>query len=276
MADADAAPPPPAASAHPPPLAPGPPLRPPRRLGPGPGPEGPGTRLMRFDRVQRAAHWANALLFAVLVLTALPLYFSAVERLVGRHVLVAQVHLWAGVALPLPLVVAAAGPWGARMRRDLRRVNRWREEELRWLWTFGRLGRADDKFNPGQKLNTIFVGGTIAVMLGTGCILEWFGLFPVTWRTGATFVHEALAFAAVVVVVGHVAVALTHPEPLRAMVRGWVGREWAERHAPRWLDEEQGAGGAEIPTGRPGATAGRTAWTRSRTVRRPPGSPRAG
>ena len=33
------------------------------------------SRVLRFDRVQRTAHWANALLFGILMLTALALYF---------------------------------------------------------------------------------------------------------------------------------------------------------------------------------------------------------
>lgn len=230
---------------------------------PGPGPTdatpGPGApsprpaptagvvELLRFDVVQRAAHWANALLFGMLVLTALPLYFSSVERLVGRHVLIAQVHVWCGVAWPVPLLVSLVGPWGTRMRRDLRRINRWRPAEVRWLQTFGRAGEARDKFNPGQKLNAIFVGGTIAVTLGTGCVLEWFGLFPVSWRSGATFVHEVLAFAIVIVVAGHIVMAFTHPEALRSMLDGRVSRSWAARKAPDWLAEELGDDAAVAP-----------------------------
>lgn len=219
-------------------------------------PAAAAVRLLRFDRVQRAAHWANALLFAILIVTALPLYFASVERLVGRHVLVAQIHLWAGVALPVPLVVSLVGPWGARMRRDLRRLNRWTDDELRWLRTLGRhQGLEADKFSPGQKLNAAFVGGAIVVMLGTGVILEWFGLFPVSWRTGATFVHELLSFVIVVVVVGHVVMALTHPESLRSMIGGWVSERWAARYAPGWLAEL-----ATTPTTaiEPGDAGGRT------------------
>jgi formate dehydrogenase subunit gamma len=201
------------------------------------------ARLLRFDRTQRAAHWGTALLFGILILTALPLYFSSLERLIGRHALVAQVHLWAGIALPVPIVLSLLGPWGARMRRDLRRINRWTYDEVRWLRSLGRqVPPVMDKFNPGQKLNAIFVGGTIVVMLGTGLILQWFGPFPVSWRTGATLVHEVLALVAAVVVAGHVGFAVTHREALRSMVRGRVSAEWAARHAPRWLEEERARG----------------------------------
>lgn len=205
------------------------------------------VRVARFDRVQRAAHWANALLFGILILTALVLYFSSLERLVGRHVLIAEIHLWAGVALPVPIIVSLLGPWGRRMREDVRRINRWTRSEVRWLRTLGRNApEVVDKFNPGQKLNAIFVAGAIVVMLGSGVVLKWFGLFPVSWRSGATLVHEVLAFIVVVVVVGHIAFALSHREALRSMVKGWVSEEWAARHASGWLAEERGA---ELPAG---------------------------
>lgn len=199
-------------------------------------------RLLRFDRVERAAHWINAFLFAILMATALPLYFVQVEALVGRRELIAQVHTWAGVALPVPLMISLAGPWGARFRRDVRRFNVWMSEETRWLRGLGQERLPElDKFNPGQKLNALFIGGAIAVMLGTGAILKWFGLFPLDWRTGATFVHDLLAAAIFVVVFGHIAFAVTHRDALRSIFKGWVTESWAARHAPRWLQEEKAA-----------------------------------
>jgi formate dehydrogenase subunit gamma len=96
---------------------------------------------------------------------------------------------------------------------------------------------AADKFNPGQKLNSVFIGATIVVMLVTGSILQWFRLFPVPWRTGATFVHDVFALFVFVVVLGHVVLAFTHRELLRSMFSGWVGESWAASHATRWLGE---------------------------------------
>jgi formate dehydrogenase subunit gamma len=205
-------------------------------------------RITRFDLVQRVAHWSNALLFGILMLTALPLYFSSVESLVGRHLLIAEIHLWAGLVLPVPLVVSLLGPWGARMRRDIRRISRWTKDEVRWLWRAGwKAPRITDKFNPGQKINAIFVAGAMVVMLGTGLILKWFNVVPVDWRQGATFVHEVLAFAIFIVVIGHIGFAVTHRDALRAMVRGWVPETWARKHAPGWLEEEREADALRTP-----------------------------
>jgi formate dehydrogenase subunit gamma len=219
--------------------------------------------------VQRAAHWANATLFAILMLTALPLYFAAFSTVVGRRHLVAEIHLWAGIALPVPLLVALVGPWGARMRRDARRVNLWTRDEIRWLRTLGKSPVADmDKFNPGQKLNAIFIAGVILVMLATGSVMQWFRYFAVDWRTGATFVHDVFAWIIFIVVFGHIAFALSHPDSLRSMVRGWVTERWAARYAPGWLKELQAEG--MVPR-----TAARRPLPRRRVAQPPRRSPLA-
>jgi formate dehydrogenase subunit gamma len=206
-----------------------------------------GARLLRFDGVQRAAHWANAGLFGILMVTAIPLYFGSLFGVVLERHLVSEIHLWAGIVLPLPIFLSLIGPWGARMRRDVRRINLWTRDEIRWLRSLGNSSAVLDKFNPGQKLNAIFTAGVIVVMLASGSVMEWFGLFPVGWRPGATFVHDLFAFLVFVVVFGHVAFALTHRASLRSMFTGWVTEGWASRHAEGWLREEQAGGDPRPP-----------------------------
>jgi formate dehydrogenase subunit gamma len=198
------------------------------------------SRIVRFDGVQRSAHWANALLFGILMLTALPLYFGSLAGVFGRRAIVAEVHLWTGLVLPVPILISLLGPWGSQMRRDVRRINRWTKDEVAWLRLLGRSApRVVDKFNPGQKLNAIFIGASMLVMLATGFVLKWFRFFPVSWRTGATFVHDVLAFAIFAVVFGHILFALAHRDSMRSMIKGWVTEAWAARHAPGWLREEK-------------------------------------
>jgi formate dehydrogenase subunit gamma len=146
--------------------------------------------------------------------------------------------VWSGIALPVPLLISLAGPWGRQLRVDLRRCNLWSREEILWLRSLGRhrLRRAD-KFNPGQKLNVIFVGSAIVVMVGTGSIMYWLSYFPLEWRTGATFVHDVVAAAIVLVVIGHLVFVLTHVDALKAMFTGAISTAWAERHAPGWAAE---------------------------------------
>jgi formate dehydrogenase subunit gamma len=202
--------------------------------------------VLRFDRVERAVHWVNAALFLILIVTGAALYFTPLIALVGRRRLIEQVHLYAGLTLPLPLLLAVAGSWGRGLRRDVSRINGWTEADLQWLrglvdTASGRrqvaLRPRLGKFNAGQKLNAAFVAGGGLVMLGTGALLHWYVPFPLSWRAGATFVHNWLAVTFAIVIVGHITLALADREALRAMLGGRVSRAWAARHAPAWLDE---------------------------------------
>lgn len=203
---------------------------------------------MRFDRVERAVHWTNAALFAILIVTGAALYFTPLIALIGRRELVESIHLYAGLALPVPLLLALLGSWGRALRRDLGRINRWTEADRRWLRGLvdARSGRQRPdseapqrigKFNAGQKLNAAFTAGGALVMLATGSLLRWYEPFPLSWRAGATFVHEWLALLFVIVIAGHIVMALADTEALRSMLLGRIGRGWASRHAPAWLEE---------------------------------------
>jgi formate dehydrogenase subunit gamma len=201
-----------------------------------------GDRVVRFTRAQRWLHWSNATLFLVLLATGMTLYVPALTRLVGRRVLVKDIHVYSGLLLPAPLLLAYAGRWRDAVRRDVRRFARWSVDDRRWLLSLGRRGKARmGKFNAGQKLNAIFVAGCIPLMLATGGIMRWFDPFPLAWRTGATFVHDWIALILLVVIVGHIAKALAEPIALRAMVRGTVPAGHVERRHPRWWAEVQDA-----------------------------------
>ena len=203
-----------------------------------------GEQLVRFDRVERAAHWLTAVLFLILIFTGAALYVPALVGFVGRRALVVRIHIDAGLALPLPLLVSLAGSWGRSLRADLRRLNRWTGNDRQWFRALRHHEPTADiptgKFNAGQKLNAAFVLGVMVVMLMTGSIMRWVYLWPLPWRTGATFVHDVVAYLLVAVVIGHIGMALTHPPALRSIFTGRVSRAWAKRHAPLWLEEVEG------------------------------------
>jgi formate dehydrogenase subunit gamma len=202
----------------------------------------PDASITRFDRVERAAHWVNAALFGIVMLTGAVLYIGQLSVLVGNRATVRFIHVYAGLAIPVAFLVAYFPRWGAMLRRDFSRINRWTEDDKRWLRTFGRdkdvrLG----KFNAGQKLNAAFVVGATVVMVATGAIMKWFEPFPVDVRTGATFVHDWFAFFIWIAVLGHIWFAFKDPEALKAMWRGAVSARWARTHRPRWYEETTGA-----------------------------------
>jgi formate dehydrogenase subunit gamma len=195
------------------------------------------NRLPRFDRVERTAHWCTAALMLVLLFTGFSLYVGPLSDLVGRRRLVETVHVYSGLLLPIPVVVALLLRAGGELRADLGRLNRWTADDRRWWSRKRRPHVALGKFNPGQKLNATFIGAAIVVMLMSGAIMRWYEPFSDSWRQGATFVHDWFAIALLFAIVGHIALALRDPEALAGMVRGWVNASWARRNRPRWYAE---------------------------------------
>jgi len=198
------------------------------------------AELERFDRVERYAHWTTASLFGICMLTGAALYAGPVSTLVGQRELVRMLHVSAGLALPVPLLVGVVGRWGRKLRGDLRRLGRFDDEDRRWLHKRSRPAAQLGKFNPGQKLNAAFLGSAIVVMIASGIVLKWFSLFALDTRTGATFVHDWVALGIWLSVAGHILIALRDPVALGAMLRGRVPSRWARMERPRWFEAETG------------------------------------
>jgi formate dehydrogenase subunit gamma len=231
--------------------------------------------LPRFTAAQWALHWSVATLVLACALTGLTLYIGPLSAWVGRRNLVKDVHVYAGLALPLPFVVAYAGRWRTAIRRDLRRLSRWTRADRLWLRSRGREATGEvGKFNAGQKLNAAFVGGMIPVMLATGVIMRWFEPFPLSWRTGATFVHDWTAIATWLVVAGHILFAFSQPQSLRGMLTGRVARWWAEDLHPRWAEEARAKSPPQPPTMAALSQEERQQWTSASGSRTRPKSSR--
>lgn len=208
-------------------------------------PDEPG--ILRFTGTERWVHHATAVLMITCLVTAAFLYIPELTTLAGRRETFVVIHVTAGVLLPVPFLAG----WVSRaFRADVRLLNRFTPAD--WTWLRSRERRATvggrgvveiGKFNPGQKLNAAFVGGSILVMLVTG-VLMLSGHRPVprfgsdALRTGATFVHDWLSVAVFVMFLGHLYYAVSDPGSLRGMLTGRVDASWAARHHPAWLDDQ--------------------------------------
>ena len=64
-----------------------------------------GLTLERFDRTERWLHWVNATLVGVLVATGAVLYWGDLASLVGRRALIKEIHVIAGLSLPIPFLL---------------------------------------------------------------------------------------------------------------------------------------------------------------------------
>lgn len=211
-------------------------------------PLSPDAVLARFSKAERALHWSVAVLMIVLILTGACLYLPVLSGLIGNRPTVQTIHIWSGFLLPIPIILAM---FSRAFRRDAQRLNRFTAHDWSWLRSKKARARATGvpvgKFNAGQKLYAAFALASIILMLGTGSIMTFNSYFPDFLRTGATFVHDWLSLAIVIVVVGHIYKALGDSTARMAMVTGRAPLSWAEKEHSAWAAEQKALAAAEAP-----------------------------
>ncbi|HTR33270.1 MAG TPA: cytochrome b/b6 domain-containing protein [Gaiellaceae bacterium] len=198
------------------------------------------TRFVRrFSRTERLFHWTNAAFFFALLVTGAVLYLPSLEVAVGRRTLVKDVHFWTGVAWPIALTLVALAGDRRGLLRTARELDRFDRDDARWL-AARRPTPPQGRFNAGQKLNSALTAALTILFVVSGLLL-WFGERDTRLRFASTVVlHDGLAFAAFVLLAGHLYLALIHPatrHALRGMTDGTVADDWAARHHAKWKPE---------------------------------------
>lgn len=198
-----------------------------------------GTRLLRFTVPVRVIHAVTGALMLVCIATAAILYNGSLAVLFGHRYVVEQIHVWCGFALPVPVVLGLVSP---SYRADLRRLNRFTPHDWHWLRSKARRsGKIPvGKFNAGQKLNGALSAGAIGVLLATGIVMYFTRLTRLSWRSGATFLHDWFSLGLGLLIVGHIVYALRDTEALSSMWQGFVSLQWARREHGQWAAEVAG------------------------------------
>jgi formate dehydrogenase subunit gamma len=196
--------------------------------------------LVRFSTAERWVHRTLGILILILIATAALLFIPDLGGLVGNRQTVRKIHEITGFVLLIPLLLALLS---RAFRDDAGRLNRFRPTDWQWLRSRDRRsGRIPvGKFNAGQKLNAAFSLGAILVLFLTGTMMFFSSYFPDALRTGATFVHDWLSLAFIVVVVGHIYMAFNDATARLGMRTGSVPESWARREHGEWAAEELGS-----------------------------------
>ena len=190
----------------------------------------------RFSPVERLLHWVNAAGFFFLLATGLILYLPRLSMLVSRRQTIQAIHFWGGVGwLATLAVVIALG--GRRLLATARELDTFDRDDLRWLR--GR-GAPQGRFNAGQKINAILTAA-FTILFGVSGLLLWFGEQDTRYRFASTVIlHDGLMYVSLLLLVGHLYLALIHPatrHALRGMTLGSVSSDWASRHHAKWRPE---------------------------------------
>ena len=194
------------------------------------------AQLPRFTAAERWVHRTLGLLMGVLIITGAIMFFPDLSGLVGNRQIVTTLHDIAGWLVPVPLLLALLS---RAFRNDAGRLNRFTPADWQWLRSRDRRsGRiAVGKFNAGQKLNAALTLGAVIVMFGTGMVMFWSSLFSDSIRTGATFVHDWVALAFGILVLGHIWMAYSDATARAGMRTGQVPEDWALREHGAWAEE---------------------------------------
>ncbi|HWC35292.1 MAG TPA: cytochrome b/b6 domain-containing protein [Mycobacteriales bacterium] len=195
-----------------------------------------GARLLRFTVPVRLIHAVTGGLMLVCIATAAILYNGSLAVIFGHRYVIEQIHVWCGFALPVPLIIGFAAP---SYRADLRRLNRFTPHDWNWLRSKTRRSGAIPvgKFNAGQKLNAALSAGSIGVLLATGTVMYFTNVTRLSWRSGATFLHDWFSLGLGLLVMGHIAFALRDSEAMHSMRNGFVSLRWARREHGLWAEE---------------------------------------
>jgi formate dehydrogenase subunit gamma len=194
--------------------------------------------IRRFGRTERLLHWTHAFAFLLLLATGLALYLPTLAELVGRRPLLKELHLWTALAWGVALALVIALGDRRRLAADWRELERIDADDRRWL----RGGHAPPgRFNAGQKLNALLTVA-FALLFGVSGLFIWLGERDHRFLLeGAGPVHVVLTWLSVVLLVGHLYLAVIHPRTrhaLRGMTRGNVRLDWAAEHHGRWVEAE--------------------------------------
>ena len=193
----------------------------------------------RFSRTERAVHWIHASAFFLLLGTGLVLYVPRLSTLVARRPLIKDVHVYTAVAWILLLAVVVVLGDRRGLRRTLRDLDRFDEDDRLWL----RLKpRPQGRFNAGQKVHAALVAAFASLFAVSGLLL-WLGERDTRFRWASTILlHDGLMYVSLVLLMGHLYLALIYPatrHALRGITVGSVRRDWAVEHHRKWVESDE-------------------------------------
>lgn len=193
--------------------------------------------LRRFTLTERLVHWTHATAFFALLATGLVLYVPVLSTWINRRNTVKNVHLLTAIVWAVALVLLVALGNRAALRRTWREVETFDSADRRWL----RGRRAPQgRLNAGQKVNALLTAA-FALLFTVSGVLLWLGERDTRFRLeGTVVVHDALMYISLVLLTGHLYLAVIHPKTrhaLRGMTMGDVREDWAAAHHSRWVEE---------------------------------------
>lgn len=177
-------------------------------------------KILRFDISSRILHWSHALLFFWLLITGIGLFFTP-KSILGDP-LIKMVHLYASLPFILfPIIIYLLG--SISTRNDIKELIAWTRDDLEWFMELLKSNKTEirEKFNGGQKANFILVMLLIAGFIFTGFVVWMKSMFSRSFVEFNFIIHDSLAILSILLLAGHIMLALYHSESLKSIVYGY-------------------------------------------------------
>jgi formate dehydrogenase subunit gamma len=193
----------------------------------------------RFSRTERAVHWIHASALFVLLGTGLVLYVPRLSALIARRPLVKDLHVYTALAWIALLAIAVVLGDRRGLLRTVRELDLFDDDDRLWL---RRRPRPQGRFNAGQKVHAALIAGFAFLFAASGSLL-WLGERDTRFRWASTILlHDGLMYASLILLMGHLYLALIYPatrHALRGITVGSVRRDWALEHHRKWIERDE-------------------------------------
>lgn len=220
-----------------------------------------GRRVLRFNGLDRFAHWLTAVSFLLLALTGMIVTFgrTLIIPLIGQRAYspLAEWSVMIHNFISVPFVLGLLFIIALWVKDNIPNRRDWE-----WIRSMGGLMSKEGKhieterFNAGQKAmfwTIVLVGAALAV---TGVMMMTpFAVTGVGGMQVMHVIHGILAAVLIAGIVAHIYIGTLGMEgAFDAMGSGWVDENWAREHHSAWYREQVAKGHADSSTTAPPST----------------------
>lgn len=197
--------------------------------------------ILRTRFPERLCHWAIVLCFLLAATSGLSWFFPTFSWLsvfLGSPQMARVLHPFLGIA-----VFAGLCYMFARFVKH----NLPAETDRLWFRNVGKVVMGDHsarlrigKYNAGQKVLFWAIMAAIVVLLISGLIMwrAYFAeFFPIPVLRLAILAHSVAGIGLILLILGHVYLAIWVRGSISGMVTGYVSKAWARQHHDRWAEE---------------------------------------
>ncbi len=201
-------------------------------------------KLPRFTAAERTNHWLVAITFFLAALSGLAFFhpfFYPLDQFFSGGVWTRILHPFFGVVLILLF---------AAMFARFYRLCAMTPSDWEWLGHLRDIINGDErnmppagKLNGGQKMLFWLLTICMLLLILSGIVIwrAYFSfLFPLWAVRLAAVVHAAAGWVMVLLIIGHIYMAIWTRESMDAMLYGLVRKAWAKQHHPLWFREMTG------------------------------------